>query len=245
LPLLHQGKFKKAVELLQYGIEIDKQETPNSWPLLRKYYHSSLIYLYHLIQPEMAIKYADSAKKVHATFTEPSTFWITIFKGINAIALAKLGKLDKGENILNDDYQFIDSLNIDRLNNFHEKMSELLIIKGEYDSSVTLMEKIYNPVSDFRVALKMGQSYLAAGNTNKAISVFEKAMSRYDENQRYYPERLVLGYYYFAQAYEAAGRTEDAIEQYEIFLDIWKNADEGLKSVEDAKIRLARLKGSS
>ena len=26
------------------------------------------------------------------------------------------------------------------------------------------------------------------------------------------------------------------------YIDIWKNADEGLKSVEDAKTRLARLK---
>jgi len=33
-----------------------------------------------------------------------------------------------------------------------------------------------------------------------------------------------------------------AREQYETFLDIWKNADEGLKSVEDAKERLANLK---
>ena len=31
-------------------------------------------------------------------------------------------------------------------------------------------------------------------------------------------------------------------QQYETFLDIWKNADEGLASVEDAKERLAKLK---
>ena len=31
-------------------------------------------------------------------------------------------------------------------------------------------------------------------------------------------------------------------QQYEIFLDIWKNADEGLKAVEDAKERLAKLR---
>lgn len=46
------------------------------------------------------------------------------------------------------------------------------------------------------------------------------------------------------QAYEAAGRNPEAIEQYETFLDIWKNADEGLSSVEDAKERLAKLKES-
>lgn len=34
-----------------------------------------------------------------------------------------------------------------------------------------------------------------------------------------------------------------AIAQY-AFLDVWKNADEGLASVEDAKARLAKLKPS-
>ncbi len=36
-----------------------------------------------------------------------------------------------------------------------------------------------------------------------------------------------------------------AVEQYEIFLDIWKNADEYLKSVVDAKERLVRLKNKT
>ena len=31
-------------------------------------------------------------------------------------------------------------------------------------------------------------------------------------------------------------------QQSEKFLDIWKNADEGLKAVEDAKERLAKLR---
>ena len=54
--------------------------------------------------------------------------------------------------------------------------------------------------------------------------------------------RLATDHYWLAQAYEASGWTSKAIEQYETFLDIWKNADEGLTSVKDAKARLARLK---
>jgi cytochrome c-type biogenesis protein CcmH/NrfG len=53
----------------------------------------------------------------------------------------------------------------------------------------------------------------------------------------------VAGHYYLGQAYEAAGRTQEAIAQYTTFLGIWKNADPGLKQVEDARASLRRLKG--
>ena len=51
-------------------------------------------------------------------------------------------------------------------------------------------------------------------------------------------------HYYLGQAYEQSRWRDRAIEQYETFLDIWKDADARLESVEDAKARLARLKGA-
>jgi len=35
----------------------------------------------------------------------------------------------------------------------------------------------------------------------------------------------------------------EAIEHYEKFLELWKDADPGIPEVEEAKKRLARLKG--
>jgi hypothetical protein len=38
--------------------------------------------------------------------------------------------------------------------------------------------------------------------------------------------------------------TSKAIEHYEKFLNLWKNADPGIPEVEDVKKRLAGLKGT-
>jgi hypothetical protein len=70
----------------------------------------------------------------------------------------------------------------------------------------------------------------------------EKAMSRQDYKRLKSVAEAVTGYYYLGQAYEAAGRKQDAVTQCETFLSIWKNADSELKQIQDAKVRLARLK---
>ncbi len=44
--------------------------------------------------------------------------------------------------------------------------------------------------------------------------------------------------------YLMQGKLEKAIEPYEKFLDLWKDADPGIVEVEDARERLAGLKSS-
>jgi len=48
--------------------------------------------------------------------------------------------------------------------------------------------------------------------------------------------------YILGKIYEEQGDATKAIEHYEKFLDLWKDADAGIPEVEDAKKRLAGLR---
>ena len=114
--------------------------------------------------------------------------------------------------------------------------------KGNHDTAGVLFQKAYKISPLFFLRELIGRSYLDGGRVDDAIIIYEKIINRYDLNRAYWPTFGVMTHFYLGRTYEEAGRYNDAIKQYETFLDIWKNADEGLRSVDDATQRLARLR---
>jgi tetratricopeptide (TPR) repeat protein len=245
-PLSHQGKFQEALVELQKGIETDRAELGPSWPLLQKIYQRGKIYQDYLGMPQEAIVEYKAAQQVNLEFFS-SPFWTTALTGCQAQALAEMGRTDEAHSLLEKTYEGIDPSDAPSLVSYYGLLATVLRIERRYDSAIVLAEneaKGANTQNQFRVLKALGVSYLQGGRINDAVKTFEKAMSRYDTNRLTFPARSVITHYFLGQAYEAAGQKQEAIEQYETFLDIWKNADEGLSSVEDAKQKLAKLKES-
>ena len=82
----------------------------------------------------------------------------------------------------------------------------------------------------------IGFSYLKAGLYNEAIKYLEKYVSLKSDD----PD----GYYRLGEAYYSVAEKENAIKNYEKFLSM-ANKDVSQKKIDDAKAKLAELKGSS
>ena len=87
----------------------------------------------------------------------------------------------------------------------------------------------------------LAECQLAAGQFDEAVTALHQlqVVYAYEWGLRamYYPK----SFYLLGKIYEQTGDRKLAIENYGKFLDLWKNADEDLPDLIDAKARHARL----
>jgi len=120
------------------------------------------------------------------------------------------------------------------------------LTKGKAEIGIEYLEKAVNLEGAMYIKYHydLARAYIESNRLGEAVEILEKTTNRYDDLRARRPIRSVKVHYLLGLAYEKSGWSNKAIEQYEIFLDIWKNADEGIVEIEDAKERLAKLKNS-
>ena len=87
----------------------------------------------------------------------------------------------------------------------------------------------------------LAQAYYEAGEMDKARETYNRINSS-TLGRLWWGDIYAKSFYMLGKIYEQQGDTVKAIEHYEKFLDLWKDADPDIVEVEDARKRLAGLK---
>jgi serine/threonine protein kinase/cytochrome c-type biogenesis protein CcmH/NrfG len=140
-------------------------------------------------------------------------------------------------------------------NKYHLLQAEMLLTVNRAQQAISIAEKtfpeqipmipgmhcLFNNVPSHHDVL--ARAYHQAGDLDKAISEYERLI-RLDPNSR--DRRLIhpTYHYHLAEFYEEKDLTEKALAQYQRFLELWKNADQDLPELVDAKNRVKLLTGN-
>jgi serine/threonine protein kinase/Flp pilus assembly protein TadD len=86
----------------------------------------------------------------------------------------------------------------------------------------------------------IAQAYFEAGQQEKALSTYNK-ITQLTSGRLAWGIIYAKSFYQLGKIHEMRGDRAKAINYYQKFLDLWKNADPGIPEIEDARKRLAGL----
>jgi tetratricopeptide (TPR) repeat protein len=86
----------------------------------------------------------------------------------------------------------------------------------------------------------LAAAYYRSGNLGKSVEEYERLVSL-TAGRLFFGDIYAKSFYILGKIAEQQGQEAKAIEHYQKFLDLWKDADVSLPEVEDAKKRLAAL----
>jgi tetratricopeptide (TPR) repeat protein len=183
------------------------------------------------------------------------TNWTTFYSFYLGLVDLKQGKIESAKSRLVE----IDSLLPEVLPRFKNWVSfyhdylqaEILLADGSIEKAITISENLSPLAVTCAVPLLvlynapflkdvLARAYRQNGEIDQAIAEYER-LTTFDPQRK---ERHLIHpkyYYRIAELYEQKGMKGKAIEHYQKFLNLWKNADPDILEVIEAKKRLSEL----
>jgi len=231
---MFQGKLSEAIDHLNESILLDKTiNTPLSEMRDRLYLASAYRAkgMTDASHEQVRIAY-EIREKIYI-----GSWWLQLIGKI----LVRQGRLDQAENLLEEISDRMNEESRDDRVNFNILKGEIELAKGNHAEAVELLEVAYNLREDNYILESVAYGYLRKGDMERAIEKYEHLVADPSlgwEAQEYW----IRAHAQLGRIYEEKGETRKALQYYQRFLDIWKDADPGLPEIEDVKKRLAVLK---
>jgi len=230
---LLQGKFEQAKNQLSMT------------PIL----HESLAYfLLRTGHPEEALPEFDIALESNVQAESISNK--TRLLHAKGIALAHMKSFDEASRVADELREGIPLwMQKKLLRHYNHLMGTIKLGKGEITEAISFLkraeESLYAPEDNFPqiqawFISSLAEAYYKAGDLEQAQQKCEKVLSlhlgRLSHGDFYARSIYTLG-----MIYEQKGQRKRALEYYERFLELWKDADPGIEEVQDARKRVDAL----
>ncbi len=229
LPIL-QGKFEEALKTIDDIISISDTNA----------------YQYHFIKSQIYIDRKDwtsALKEIEKTIELHDVYHPedkVSYRYFRIYILAESGNIERAAELTEKIKTLLEDSGNDMYSYWYA-VGTIAMVEGDYDKAITYLEKTLGSRNKFFTRYMMARVYYRAGRFDNAISELELIQNSFGDDRATVAIWSTKLYYLLGLAYEEIGQFAEAAEQYNTFLDIWKNADTGIVEIDDARKRVARL----
>jgi tetratricopeptide (TPR) repeat protein len=167
------------------------------------------------------------------------------FRDFYAYVLSRAGNIAKAQEVAEGLRRDVSPNDLTSMQAYWRALGAIELAKGKASSAAAYLEKgqagLDPTYKHWRIVL--GQAYLESNRLGEAVHTLERQVSVYAATSS--PTANWNAHYLLGLAYEKSGWKDKAIQQYQEFLEILKDADPGITEVEDARARLARLESAA
>ena len=241
---LLQGKFKGTKDILRPLINICKEGGVN-WPISDSYLRFAYIDLKKGDLQE-ALEDCNNAVDYALKAEDPGRQRVAL--QIKGLTFVRMNATDEALKIADELKILIrDSHNPKNMHFSHHLVGMVELKQQKFASAIenfkeALSLESSDPYDKLAIYVEsLAVAYYASGDIDKAQAEYERIVSS-SAGRFNFGDLYALSFYELGKIYEQKGWKGKALEQYEKFLDLWKDADPGFPEVDDARKRLAALK---
>jgi len=252
---LSQGRFEKSEEQLKQGILLAKELDEKRWESSLQ-----LDYTYRYLKSGRFKETLKEFQNVQEAAIQGESLFLQIFSlHYKGIAYLEMKSMDEAQRAAAELKELIESgMNKKAIRHYHHLMGMIELKRENFSKAVEFFKKgrsllQYQCYVDYSQWLTpdshalfmepLALAYYKMGDLDKAQEEYEKITSL-SSGRLYYGDIYAKAFYMLGKIHEEQGETAKAIEHYEKFRSLCKDADPGIAEVDDARERLAGLKKS-
>jgi len=249
---LLQGRYEDAEDQLLQGVAFANDIGESSW---KHEIHSELVYFY-LISGNLDKALEESKVILNLAVEDES-----IRRQIESLHL--MGLIHVHLERLNDAQQTAEKirnliengLNRKLMRSYYHLIGQIELEKEDFSKAIGNFKKAIDllpfqhyewyfrlPMAHALLFESLATAYYRSGDFELALEEYEK-LTQLTVGKLWYGDKYSNSFYMLAKVFEQNGQSEKAIKHYKKFLALLKDADPGILEVNDAKKRLAVLKG--